>query len=98
MLLAVSRMAGEANTVILVEPEGDWSLLKVEMCRRWPVEEIFDDADAWMHLREGRVVFDGSAFYQVYNVARAQDMGDGMPHFRAFEGEVMEILPEGARP
>lgn len=87
-------------TSMVIEPDGDWDLLKIEMCRAWNVERLFNSHDVWSMLREGHVVLIESALYQVYSDAR--DDATGLSPFEMFncEGEhtLLRLVDAHAEP
>lgn len=91
MLIACMRKRGETTTSFIVEPDGDWSLLKIQMCQAWGIEHVFNQAQAWTALRDKEVVADFMGFYQVFDVEQQQLSGAEL-RFTAFEGRVHEIL------
>ncbi|MBD0734116.1 hypothetical protein [Streptomyces sp. CBMA29] len=93
MLIVFSRVLEEATTGLLIEPEGDWDLLKIAMCNRLVDEGLFNRADAWSTLREGHVVSDGTMLVQVKDItAEASVSGGGILSLTAFDGTLVEII------
>jgi hypothetical protein len=84
MIAAFQRWLKPPHSVSMVmDVDGSWSHLKLDMCSAWDIEQGFDENEIWAMLREGDTVLFQGALYCVFS----QDWDDasGATPFRLFE-------------
>lgn len=64
---------------MVVDVDGSWDHLKVEMCEAWGIEQEFNEADVWTELRNGNTVLIDLCLYCVWNQDR-DDASGAAPH------------------
>lgn len=101
MIIAFQRWLAPPHSVNMVmDIDGSWDFLKLEMCRAWDIEREFDENDVWTLLRQGDTVLVGGALYCLFDQHR--DDASGANVFGLFEptrGKLCVIdagLPEGS--
>lgn len=76
MLIAFRRTLQPPTEIqMVVDVDGNWDRLKVEMCKAWDIEQEFDEAEVWTSLRHGDTVLIDLTLYCVWNRDRHDASG-----------------------
>lgn len=101
MMIAFRRSClAPTMTQMVVDIDGSWDRLKLEMCRAWDVELEFDKYCVWEELRNGHTVLIDSALYTVFDQDRDNASGEDPFELFATEGKhkLLRIVDPGTEP